>query len=99
MILSLAGDLIIKKLQPHTTTLNAQELENRYGNRVRSRLKSMFNLISFDKNSVDKRKLKSPSLLRWAKIAMKKMSCLATTLIIYNIHYFRVNIPYCIDFF
>jgi len=39
-----------------TTNLNAQELENRYGNRVRSRLKSMFNLISFDNNSTDKRK-------------------------------------------
>jgi len=38
-----------------TTNLNAQELENRYGNRVRSRLKSMFNLISFDSNSKDKR--------------------------------------------
>jgi len=39
-----------------TTNLNAQELENRYGSRVRSRLRSMFNLISFDKNSIDKRK-------------------------------------------
>ena len=38
-----------------TTNLNAQELEKRYGNRVRSRLKSMFNLISFNKNSKDKR--------------------------------------------
>ncbi len=38
-----------------TTNLNAQELEKRYGNRVRSRLREMFNLISFDKNSKDKR--------------------------------------------
>ena len=39
-----------------TTNLNAQELENRYGSRVRSRLREMFNLISFDQNSRDKRK-------------------------------------------
>jgi len=39
-----------------TTNLNAQELEKRYGNRVRSRLREMFNLISFDENSTDKRK-------------------------------------------
>ena len=38
-----------------TTNLNAKELEKRYGNRVRSRLSEMFNLISFDKNSIDKR--------------------------------------------
>ncbi|WP_317041025.1 nucleoside/nucleotide kinase family protein [Lutibacter maritimus] len=39
-----------------TTNLNAQELEKRYGNRVRSRLRSMFNLISFDSSTTDKRK-------------------------------------------
>jgi len=39
-----------------TTNLNAQELEKRYGNRVRSRMRAMFNLISFDENSIDKRK-------------------------------------------
>ncbi|WP_418639238.1 ATPase [Winogradskyella sp.] len=38
-----------------TTNLNAQELEERYGNRVRSRMRQMFNLISFDAKSVDKR--------------------------------------------
>ena len=38
-----------------TTNLNAQELEKKYGNRVRSRLREMFNLISFDENSKDKR--------------------------------------------
>lgn len=38
-----------------TTNLNAQELEDRYGNRVRSRMRQLFNLISFDSNSVDKR--------------------------------------------
>ncbi|MBK5209068.1 MAG: ATPase [Flavobacteriaceae bacterium] len=39
-----------------TTNLNAEELEARYGSRVRSRMREMFNLISFDKASVDKRK-------------------------------------------
>lgn len=39
-----------------TTNLNAQELEEMYGNRVRSRLREMFNLISFDKEAVDKRR-------------------------------------------
>ncbi|SNR54426.1 DNA replication protein DnaC [Lutibacter agarilyticus] len=39
-----------------TTNLNAQELEKRYGNRVRSCIRAMFNLISFDEASVDKRK-------------------------------------------
>ena len=38
-----------------TTNLNAQELEERYGNRVRSRMRQMFNLISFDSSSIDKR--------------------------------------------
>jgi DNA replication protein DnaC len=39
-----------------TTNLNAQELEKRYGNRVRSRMRELFNLIAFEKNSKDKRK-------------------------------------------
>ncbi|MGV8946736.1 MAG: ATPase [Lutibacter sp.] len=39
-----------------TTNLNAEELEVRYGSRVRSRLREMFNLISFDQTSADKRK-------------------------------------------
>ncbi|WP_166962521.1 P-loop NTPase family protein [Yeosuana marina] len=38
-----------------TTNLNAQELEERYGNRVRSRMRELFNLIAFDKKSMDKR--------------------------------------------
>ncbi len=38
-----------------TTNLNAKELEDRYGNRVRSRMRAMFNLISFNKDAVDKR--------------------------------------------
>lgn len=39
-----------------TTNLNADELEDIYGIRVRSRLRSMFNLISFPEGTKDKRK-------------------------------------------
>ncbi|PKP13089.1 MAG: hypothetical protein CVU08_07185 [Bacteroidetes bacterium HGW-Bacteroidetes-3] len=39
-----------------TTNLNAYELETHYGGRIRSRLREMFNLISFDHSSADKRK-------------------------------------------
>ncbi len=39
-----------------TTNLNADDLEKLYGNRVRSRLREMFNLISFPESSMDKRK-------------------------------------------
>ncbi|WP_201288849.1 P-loop NTPase family protein [Polaribacter septentrionalilitoris] len=51
-------DLFLKnKVRTHATTnLNAQELENRYGNRVRSRMRQLFNLIAFDKTTSDKRK-------------------------------------------
>lgn len=38
-----------------TTNLNAQEIEQRYGNRVRSRMRQMFNLVSFHESSRDKR--------------------------------------------
>lgn len=38
-----------------TTNLNAEELEERYGNRVRSRMRELFNLIAFDKDAGDKR--------------------------------------------
>ncbi|MCB6232053.1 hypothetical protein LIS90_12425 [Flavobacterium psychrophilum] len=38
-----------------TTNLSATELENYYGNRVRSRLRNMFNLIAFDSGCNDKR--------------------------------------------
>lgn len=38
-----------------TTNLNSQELEKIYGDRVRSRLREMFNLIAFDKSIPDKR--------------------------------------------
>ncbi|WP_430905573.1 ATPase [Maribacter sp. 2-571] len=46
-----------KKVKTHATTnLNAEELEERYGNRVRSRMRELFNLIAFDKGAGDKRK-------------------------------------------
>ncbi|WP_438861450.1 hypothetical protein [Flavobacterium adhaerens] len=38
-----------------TTNLSASELENAYGYRVRSRMRSMYNLITFNSNSIDKR--------------------------------------------
>lgn len=39
-----------------TSNLNSSELEKIYGNRVRSRLREMFNLISFPESVPDKRK-------------------------------------------
>ena len=50
-------DLFIShKIVTHATTnLNAIELEKWYGNRVRSRMRQLFNLIAFDKKSQDKR--------------------------------------------
>ena len=38
-----------------TTNLNAAEIEERYGERVRSRMREQFNLISFNSSSKDKR--------------------------------------------
>ncbi|TYQ00210.1 hypothetical protein C7447_101820 [Tenacibaculum adriaticum] len=50
-------DFFLKyRVKTHATTnLNAQELEECYGNRVRSRMRELFNLIGFDKGSKDKR--------------------------------------------
>lgn len=39
-----------------TTNLNAEELQEKYGERIRSRMREMFNLIAFEENSRDKRK-------------------------------------------
>jgi energy-coupling factor transporter ATP-binding protein EcfA2 len=39
-----------------TTNLSAKEFENKYGTRVRSRMKILFNLIAFDFKTKDKRK-------------------------------------------
>ncbi|ORL43542.1 P-loop NTPase family protein [Zunongwangia atlantica] len=44
------------RLKTHATTnLSATELEDRYGQRVRSRMRALFNLMAFDSNSPDKR--------------------------------------------
>jgi DNA replication protein DnaC len=50
-------DLFVSKgiLTHATTNLSASELEEKYGNRIRSRMREMFNLVAFDKNSRDKR--------------------------------------------
>ena len=50
-------DLFVSKeiLTHATTNLSATELESKYGNRLRSRMREMFNLVAFDKNSRDKR--------------------------------------------
>ena len=48
---------ISRKLQTHiTTNLSATEIEKNYGNRVRSRLRELCNLIAYDRSSIDKRK-------------------------------------------
>lgn len=39
-----------------TTNLTADELESAYGNRLRSRMREMFNLFGYEENSEDKRK-------------------------------------------
>jgi DNA replication protein DnaC len=38
-----------------TTNLSASELEEIYGNRIRSRMREMFNLVAFDRDTKDKR--------------------------------------------
>lgn len=50
-------DLFISKGIPThlTTNLSASEIEEKYGNRIRSRMREMFNLVAFDKDSGDKR--------------------------------------------
>lgn len=56
IILSRYDIYTFKNIQTHiTTNLSASEIENAYGNRVRSRLREMLNLIAFDKNTLDKR--------------------------------------------
>ena len=46
----------IKSIQVDDSILeDAEELEDLYGNRVRSRMRQLFNLIAFDKESLDKR--------------------------------------------
>tara|TARA_R110001592_G_scaffold27347_2_gene101283 strand:+ start:259 stop:948 length:690 start_codon:yes stop_codon:yes gene_type:complete len=57
ILLSRYDLFLYRKIRTNATTnLNAQELEERYGNRVRSRMRQLFNLIGFDQKSIDKRK-------------------------------------------
>ena len=45
------------KIRTHATTnLDVEELEDRYGSRVRSRMRQLFNLVTFDATTIDKRK-------------------------------------------
>ena len=50
-------DLFVRnKMLTHVTTnLSASEIESMYGNRVRSRMREMFNLIAFERETKDKR--------------------------------------------
>ena len=57
ILLSRYNLFISKKIKTHiTTNLSASEIEKHYGNRVRSRLRELCNLIAFDNNIDDKRK-------------------------------------------
>lgn len=57
IILSRYELFISRNLITHlTTNLSASEIDKNYGNRVRSRLREMCNLIAFDTNAQDKRK-------------------------------------------
>ena len=56
IILSRYDIFISKQVITHiTSNLSASEIETTYGNRVRSRLRNMLNLIAFDKDTKDKR--------------------------------------------
>ena len=56
ILLSRYDIFISKKILTHiTTNLSATEIEKNYGNRVRSRLREMVNLIAYDKSTPDKR--------------------------------------------
>lgn len=56
IILSRYDLFMARKVQTHiTTNLSATEIENAYGNRVRSRMRQMLNLIAFHRDTKDKR--------------------------------------------
>lgn len=56
ILLSRYDVYIAKRIQTHiTTNLSASEIETQYGNRVRSRMRELFNLIAYDNKSKDKR--------------------------------------------
>ncbi len=57
ILLSRYDLFVSRQLITHlTTNLSASEIEDVYGNRVRSRMREMFNLVSFGENEKDKRK-------------------------------------------
>lgn len=57
ILLSRYDIFITKKILTHlTTNLSASEIETNYGNRVRSRLRELCNLIAYDRQATDKRK-------------------------------------------
>lgn len=57
ILLSRYDIYISKKINTHiTTNLSASEIENHYGNRVRSRLRELCNLIAYERHTSDKRK-------------------------------------------
>ena len=51
-------DLFVEKgiITHLTTNLSATEIESQYGNRLRSRMREMFNLFGYEESSEDKRK-------------------------------------------
>jgi len=56
ILLSRYDLFITQKLITHlTTNLNSSEIEQIYGDRVRSRMREMFNLVSFSNDAKDKR--------------------------------------------
>ena len=57
ILLSRYDLFVSRKLITHlTTNLSASEIESIYGNRIRSRMRELFNLIAFDSSTNDKRK-------------------------------------------
>ncbi|WP_143306176.1 P-loop NTPase family protein [Chitinophaga vietnamensis] len=57
ILLSRYDLFVAQKMLTHVTTnLNSQELEAIYGNRLRSRMRAMFNLVAFEPDSTDKRR-------------------------------------------
>ncbi len=57
ILLSRYDQYIAHHMLTHATTnLSASELEDCYGNRVRSRMRELFNLIAFDSTAKDKRR-------------------------------------------
>lgn len=56
VLLSRYDLFLAQQIRTHATTnLNAEELEDRYGNRVYSRMRELFNLVAFDHKSKNKR--------------------------------------------